>query len=124
MLEWIVQLVILSSMHLTIALRKLTIFLVAGSPSCSPSGKITIADQHYLNTSDHTHLELSLKMASSSWLLPEAPTQDPSRGAKIRWEKCDTDLYREIVQESLSAAPILAPLSDLDADIHVCVFAP
>ena len=58
-------------------------------------------------------------MASSSWLLPEAPTQDPSRGAKIRWEKCHTDLYREIVQESLSAAPILAPLSDLDADMCV-----
>ena len=77
-------------------------FLIAGSPSCSPSGKITIADQHYLNTSDHTHLELCLKMTSSSLLLSEAPTQDPSRGTKIRWEKCDTDLYKEIVQESLS----------------------
>ena len=55
-----------------------------------------------------------MKSASQLVLLPTRTFQDPSRGAKIRWEKCDTDLYREIVQESLSAAPILAPLSDLD----------
>ena len=55
MLEWIVQLVILSSMHPTIALRKLTIFWLRVFQAVP---KITIADQHYLNTSEHTHLEL------------------------------------------------------------------
>ena len=50
-------------------------FLVAGSPSWSPLIKITIADMHYLNISDHTLLELSLKL-TVPLSLPEPSSQD------------------------------------------------
>ena len=93
-------------------------FLVAGSPSWSPLIKITIADMHYPNMSDHTHLELSLKL-TVPLSLPEPSLQDQARDAKIRLNKCDTSLYKEVVQESLLAAPLLPPLSALDADMCV-----
>ena len=73
---------------------------------------------HYLNMSDHTHLELSLKL-TVPLSLPEPSSQDQVRDIKIRWDKCDTSLYKEVVQESLLAAPLLSPLSALDADLCV-----
>ena len=36
--------------------------LISASPGCPLKAEIFIADMHYLNTSDHTHLELSLTM--------------------------------------------------------------
>ena len=93
-------------------------FLVAGSPSWSPLIKITIANMHYLNMSDHTHLELSLKL-TVPLSLPEPSSQDQVRDIKIRWDKSDTSLYNEVVQESLLAAPLLQPLSAPDADLCV-----
>ena len=38
---------------------------------------------------------------------------------KIRLDKCDTDLYREVVQESLEAKILHPPSTALDADMYV-----
>ena len=73
---------------------------------------------HYLNMSDHTHLELSLKL-TVPLSLPEPSSQNQVRDIKIRWHKCESSLYKEVVQESLLAAPLLSPLSALDADLCV-----
>ena len=93
-------------------------FLVAGSLSWSLLIKITVADMHYLNMSAHTHLELSLKL-TVPLSLPEPSRQDQVRDTKIRRDKYDTSLYKEVVQESLLVAPLLPPLSALDADMCV-----
>ena len=66
------------------------------SLSLSTLIKIAIAGMHYLKTSDHTHLELSLKL-SSPISCPETLTQDQAIYSKIRWDKCDIKrLYRSL----------------------------
>ena len=91
------------------SLSQIDYFLMAGSPSWSPLIKITIADMHELNMSDHTHLELSLKLTVPLSLL-EPSLQDQARDGKIRLNKCDTSLYKEVVQESLLRGAITPAL--------------
>ena len=92
-------------------------FLVAGSPSWSPLIKITIA--YALPQYVRPHPPWAEPEADVPLSLPEPSSQDQVRDIKIRWDKCDTSLYKEIMQESLLAAPLLPPLSALDADLCV-----
>lgn len=73
---------------------------------------------HYLNLSDHTHLELQMVLPS----MPEEPkpvVKDRSGSLRVRWDKCDVELYKDVVHDALSTAGLNPPSSHLDADISV-----
>ena len=73
---------------------------------------------HYMNLSDHTHLELQVVLPS----MPEEPkptVQDRSGSIRVRWDKCNVELYKDVVQDALSTSGLKPPSSSLDADTCV-----
>ena len=81
---------------------------------------VTISDMHHLNLSDHTHLEIYISGIGAKDQLTGAkdfvPAINPQ--SRIRWGKCDLELYSDVVTEKLSTVSPLVECT-LDAELLV-----
>ena len=65
-----------------------------------------ILEDHYLNTSSHYPVQMSLTVSSSITPKTETAPQKPS--SRLRWPECDTLLYAETLEECLDRMPYSA----------------
>lgn len=79
---------------------------------------VQIPEVQYLNLSDHTRVELYIEVDVK---MQESSSQEPSQAEaiahlRIRWNKCDLDLYRSVVSTNLTRISTDV-VCTLDADL-------
>ena len=83
--------------------------------------RVIIPSLNPFNMSDH--VEVVLYMPNSPKVIPEKTSANVETLScveqKIRWEKCDTGLYKEVLETKLFMLEEVYPECDLDADLIV-----